>query len=181
MALSQLDSFRREVINQMQEAAREAKVELLPIDIAVSVRGELVVANAVIAPPYGTRIEYADKLFLLYVSLPEEHEMAKKLPKGCYVVERVRHSPPSRARLVNLKGEVVLEVPLNQVRTELPPEAYQWTSGEPPVVHSQAHIEQAYATLYRDVIIEGHGVICYPGVWYWTWIIIVIVELPFRY
>ena len=70
MSLSLLDSFRREVVDQLHAAAHELKVELLPIDIAVSVRGEYVVANALIAPPHGTRPEYADKMFLMYLSLP---------------------------------------------------------------------------------------------------------------
>jgi hypothetical protein len=175
MQLSHLDSFRREIVGQLHEAAQEAKVELLPIDVAVSVRGEIVVANAIIAPPPGTPPEYAQKMFLIYLSLPEKHEMAKKIPRGCYIVEQIPNSPTPQAKLVNLKGEAVLYLPLNRVRTELPSGAYHWTSGDPPIVHSQAHIEQAYATLYRDIIIEGHGIICYPGVWYWTWVIIVIV------
>lgn len=175
MTLSQLDSFRSEVVAQLQEAAREAKVELLPVDIAVSVRGEYVVANALIAPPAGTAPEHAEKMFLMYLSLPENHEMAKKIPKGCYIIQRIPNSPTPQAILVNLKGEAVLLLPLNRVRTELPPGAYQWESAKSPVIHSQAHIEQAYATLYRDIIIEGHGIICYPGVWYWTWVVIVIV------
>jgi hypothetical protein len=175
MTIMYLDSFRREIIGEMRTAAREAKVELLPVDIAVSVRGEYVIANALIAPPDGTPPEYADKMFLMYLSFPEKDAMARKIPSGCYVVERIPNSPTPQAKLVNLRGETVLEMPLNRVRTELPPKAYQWVSGEPPIIHSQAHIEQAYATLYRDIIIEGHGIICYPGVWYWTWVIIVIV------
>lgn len=177
MHLSHLDSFRSEIVGRLQEAAREAKVELLPVDVAVSVRGEYVVANALIAPRNGWAPEYADKMFLVYLSLPEKHKMAKKIPRGCYVIERIPDSPTPQAKLVNLRGEAVLELPLNRVRTELPQEAYQWVSGDPPIVHSQAHIEQAYATLYRDVIIEAHGIICYPGVWYWTWVIIVIVAV----
>lgn len=170
-----MDSLRYEIAGRLQEAAREAGVELLPTDIAVSVRGEYVVANAIIAPPSGTRPEYAQKMFLVYLSLPEKHEMAKKVPRGCYLIERMPSSSSPRAKVVNLRGEPVLELPLNIVRTELPPQAYQWTSGEPPVVHSQAIIEQSHATLYRDVVIQAHGIICYPGVWYWTWVIIVIV------
>jgi hypothetical protein len=175
MPLSHLDSFRREIVGQLHEAARAARVELLPIDVAVSVRGDLVVANALIAPPPGTPPEHAEKMFLVYLSLPEGHEMARTIPSGCYIVERIPNAPSPQAKLVNLEGRAVLELPLNRVRTELPPGAYQWTSGEPPIIHSQAHIEQLYATLYRDVIIEAHGIICYPSVWYWTWVIIVIV------
>lgn len=174
MSFSQLDGFRSEVVDRIHQAAREAKVELLPVDIAVSIRGDCVVANALIAPPPGTAPEHAEKMFLMYLSFPENHEMSKKIPSGCYIVERI-HNSPTQAMLVSLKGDVVKLLPLNRVRTELPPGAYKWESGKPPVIHSQAHIEQAYATLYRDVVIEGHGVICYPGVWYWTWVIIVIV------
>ena len=161
----------------MPNVAREAKVDLLPVDIALAVRGEYVIVNALIAPPDGTRPEYAQKMFLVYLSLPEKHEMAKKIPKGCYIIERIPDSPTPRARVVNLKGESVHEVPLNIIRTELPPESYEGGGGDEPILHSQAIIEQYHPTLYRDIVLQGYGIICYPtaGVWYWTWVVIVIV------
>ena len=151
-----------EIVGRLEEAAREAEVELFPEDIAVSVRGEYVVANALIAPPNGTRPEYAQKMFLVYLSLPEEHELARKIPSGCYLIERMPGSPSPRAKVVNLRGQTVLELPLNIIRTELPPEAYHRDGGEEPFVRSQAIIEQSHATLYRDVAIQAHGIICYP-------------------
>jgi hypothetical protein len=175
MNFAKLDSFRSEVSDRLKEAACEAKVDLLPVDVALSIRDEYVIANALIAPPNGTRPEYAQKMFLVYLSLPEKHEMAKKIPKGCYIIERIPDAPNPRARVVNLKGETVHELPLNIIRTELPPDSYQWVGGDGPVQYSQAIIEQSHATLYRDVAIQAHGIICYPGVWYWTWVVIVIV------
>jgi hypothetical protein len=166
----------------MKDAARQAKVELLPEDIAFSVRGDIVVANALIAPPENVRIEEADKIFLLYLSLPVDSDLAKQVPTGFYIVERETYGKNPRAKLVNLEGKSVLEVPLNIIRTELPPER-GWAPPLPakePVTTAKAVIEQSQVTLYRDVVIEGHGTICYPrdGVWYWIWITIIIFGEP---
>jgi hypothetical protein len=175
-----LDAFRDELTSLMQEAAKQARVELLPGDIAFSVRGDCVIANALIAPPENVPMEEADKIFLLYLSLPPDNDLSTKIPTGCYVVERVPDQKSPRARVVNLEGAPVLEVPLNVIKTELPPE-YGWGTGTPtrvPVTHSQAIIEQSRETLYRVTVLQGHGTICYPddGVWYWTWIVIVVIE-----
>ena len=175
-----LDAFRTQLNSLMTNAARQVQVQLHPTDIAFSVRGGCVVAAALIAPPNDVPIEESEKVFLLYLSLPEGHAMATKIPSGCYTVERIPEQKNPRARLVNLEGKAVMELPLNIVKTELPP-TYGWEPtdipAKEPVTHVQATIEQSQASLYRDIVIEGHGTICYPraGVWYWTWVVIVIV------
>lgn len=175
-----LDTFRDELTTLMGEAARQAQIELLPNDIAFSVRGDCVVANALIAPPENVPIEQADKMFLVYLSFPADHDLAKKVPSGCYTVERVPDQKSPRARLVNLEGKPVLELPLNIIKTELPPQ-YGWeqssTPTKEPITIAQAIIEQSQESLYRDTAIVVHGVICYPndGVWYWTWIRIILL------
>lgn len=69
-----LDSFRGELATLMADAARQAKVEPLPNDIAFSVRGDYVVVNELIAPPENVPIEEADKLLLLYLSFPQDND-----------------------------------------------------------------------------------------------------------
>lgn len=175
-----LNTFRDEVTAMMREAAERAKVDLLPVDIAFSVRGDFVVANALIAPPENVPVEEADKIFLVYLSFPADHDLSKKIPSGCYTVERVPDQKNPRARVVNLEGEPVLQLPLNVIKTELPP-GYGWeqssASAAEPITNAQAIIEQQQASLYRNLVIQAHGIICYPGagVWYWTWVIIVVV------
>jgi hypothetical protein len=188
MQLKQFENLREDITSSMTQAAKRAKVELLPGDIALSVRGDYVIANAFIAPPKGVAIEQANKLFLVYLSFPKNHSYAKKVPSGFYIIERVEHQNIPRAKVVSLEGHTVLELPLNIIKTEMPPEKYSGSapySGErqaalpgEPVTVAQAIIEQSQVNLYRNIVLQGHGVICYPrdGVWYWTWIVIVIFD-----
>lgn len=175
------ETFRTQISSLMTDAAHEAKVELLPNDVAFSIRGDYVIANALIAPPENVPIEEADKLFLLYLSFPRDHEISKTIPTGFYVVERMPDQKNPRARIVNVEGKAVLEVPLNVIRSEYPAgQGWEgsYTLTKEPVTHNQAILEQSQAMLYRDIVLQGHGTICYPraGVWYWIWIVIVATQ-----
>jgi hypothetical protein len=176
-----LIAFQDRLTTLMGEAAKQAKVDLLPEDVAFSVRGDCAIANALIAPPENVPIEEADKLFLLYLSLPRDGDLAEKVPNGSYVVERVPEQTNPRARLVDLGGKPVLEVPLHVVETHMPPEWVRnesYTPTKEPITRAEAHIEQQRENLYRNIIIEAHETDCYPrsGVWYWRWIVIIIYE-----
>lgn len=177
MQRGELESFQGDFDASMKEAAKRAKVELVPVDIAVSVQGGYVIATALIAPPKGVPIEQRDKLFFLYLSFPDGHEMAKKVPSGYYVIEKLENKTSPLAKMVDLHGKTVMELPLNIIKSEFPPEEYDAGSKEPITV-AQSFIEQLRETLYRIKGVQGHGVICYPraGVWYWTWVVIVVLD-----
>jgi hypothetical protein len=144
---------------------------LLTGDVAFSVRGDYVIATALIAPPRDVALEEADQLFFVYLSFAPGHHYAEKVPTGYYTIERMAGQKNPRAKVVNLKGKTVLELPLNIRKIEMPPP--KW--GTPPkeqVTVAQATIEQSQATLYQELRIQAHRVLCYPrdGVWYWTWV-----------
>ncbi len=190
MAAADLKTYRDNLTRSMEEAAKGAGLELLPGEVAHSMRGDLAISTAFVAPKDGVPIENADKLFLLYVSIPERYKIAKEIPEGYYVAERIAGADSPRVKLVNMKGEAVYELPLRVVKTEIPPEAYtaqfggydgydgygDLDGGTEPFTKTQAMIEQSQYSLYRATIFTGHGVICYPTsfTWYWTWIVIVI-------
>jgi hypothetical protein len=169
----------------MERAAKGAGVRLLPGDIAHSIRGDLAISTAFIAPEHGIPLERSEKLFFLYVSIPKRYQIAKKIPTGYYIAERIAGTDDPRVALVNMKGKAVYELPLQIIKTVLPPDQhgdYETGSnsssgrGAEPFTRSQAMIEQSQYTLYRITVLTGHGTICYPaaGVWYWTWVVIVI-------
>lgn len=187
MATATLTNYGVELTRSMEEVAKGAGVKLLPGDVAHTVRGDLALSTALIAPEDGVPLERADKLFFLHVSIPERYQIAKQIPEGYYIAERIPGADDPRVKLVNMKGEAVHELPLRVVKTEIPPDVYkaqyggqldgdEYAGSGEPVTHSQAIIEQSQYSLYRGAILEGHGIICYPtaGVWYWTWIVIVI-------
>jgi hypothetical protein len=169
--LKRIGAFRDEFATSIKEAAKRANVQLLDGDVAVSVRGDYVIANALIAPPKDVPIEEADRMFFVYLSLPANHPHAKKIPSGFYTIERMPEQKIPRAKVVNLEGKTVLELPLNIRKIEMPPP--KWSA--PPkddVSVAQATIEQSQATLYQDTLIQAHRVRCHwsIGVWYWTWV-----------
>lgn len=189
MVTNDLTRYRDELTRSMEEAAKGAGVRLLPGDIAHSIRGDLAISTAFVAPEQGIPLERSEKLFFLYVSIPDRYQIAKKIPSGYYIAERIVGADDPRVKLVNMKGEAVYELPLRIIKTELPPDQYgdQYGDydtgddygsggGEEPITKSQAMIEQSQYSLYRITILTGHGTICYPrdGVWYWTWVVIVI-------
>jgi hypothetical protein len=187
MVATDLKTCRDNLTRSMEEAAKGAGVRLLPGDVAHSMRGDLAISTAFVAPEDGVPLERADKLFFLYVSIPERYQIAKKIPEGYYIAERIAGADDPRVKLVNMKGEAVYELPLHVIKTELPPDQYTaqyggydaddgYNDGEEPFTKSQAMIEQSQYSLYRITILTGHGIICYPrqGVWYWTWVVIVI-------
>jgi hypothetical protein len=69
-----LDTFRSELATLMADAARQAKVDLLPNGIAFSFQSDCVVVNELIAPPENVPIEEADKLFLHHLSFPQDND-----------------------------------------------------------------------------------------------------------
>lgn len=187
---NELTKYRDTLTRSMEKAAKDAGVRLLPGDIAHSIRGDLAISNAFVAPEHGIPLERSEKLFFLYVSIPERYQIAKKIPAGYYIAERITGADDPRVKLVNMKGEAVYELPLRIIKTELPPDQYRAQyedydtgddygsgGGGEPFTKSQAMIEQSQYSLYRGTILTGHGTICYPkdGVWYWTWIVIVII------
>lgn len=176
MKKQELKTFGNEFIASMKEAAKRADIQLAPVDIAVSVQGDYVIATALIAPPRNVPFEQRDKLFFLYLSFPEGHKMAKQFPYGYYVVERLENQTSPLAKIVDLHGKTVMELPLNIIKSDFPPEEYGEKAKEPVTV-AQAYIEQSRETLYRIRVFGAHGVICYPtsGVWYWTWVVIVVL------
>ena len=89
MQLQKVENFRDDFVTSMQEAAKRAKLELVTEDIAVSLRGGYVIANALIAPPKDVPIEQADKIFLTYLSFPPNSDFARKIRAGFYTIERV--------------------------------------------------------------------------------------------
>jgi len=123
-------------------------------------------AHALIAPPENVPIEQADKLFLVYLSFPADQDLAKKVPSGFYTIERMPDQPILRARVVNLEGKPVLELPLNIIKTEYSPEyasEYGWGKSniprKEPITSAQALIEQSQIPLYRDIVIQAHGIL----------------------
>lgn len=169
--LKTIEAFRDNFATSMQEAARRAHVKLLTGDVAVAVRGDYVIANAFMAPPKDVPIEEADRMFFVYLSFPAHHAYAKKVPSGFYTIERVPKQKNPRAKVVNLEGKTVLELPLNIRKIELSPPTY----GTPPkedITVAQATIEQSQETLYQDTRVQAHGVRCHwsIGVWYWIWV-----------
>jgi hypothetical protein len=166
-----IEAFRHNFATSMKEAAKQAKVELYSEEVAISVRGGYMVANTLIAPPEGVPIEDADKMFFTYLSLPEDHPRAKQVPSGYYTIERMAEQKTPRAKVVNLEGQTVLELPINIRKLELAPQVW----GDPPqefFAVGQATIEQSVETLYRQTRVQDHRVHCYPlqGVWFWTWV-----------
>ena len=110
-------------------------------------------------------------MFFVYLSFPANHAYAKKVPSGFYTIERLAEQKNPRAKVVNLEGKTVLELPLNIRKIEMSPP--KW--GGPPkedVSVAQATIEQSQETLYQDTRVQAHGVRCHwsIGVWYWTWV-----------
>lgn len=166
--LRRVEAFRDNFSASMKEAAKQAKVKLLNDEVSVAVRGDFVIANALIAPPKNVPIEEADRLFFVYLSFPAKHVFAKKIPSGFYAIERMAKQKNPRAKVVNLEGKTVLELPLNVRKIETTAE--EWDTQEKLAV-AQATIEQAHETLYQSTRIQAHGVLCYPrdGVWYWIW------------
>jgi hypothetical protein len=182
---NELTKYRDTLTRSMEEAAKGAGVRLLPGDIAHSIRGDLAISTAFVAPKHNIPLERSEKLFFLYVSIPERYQIAKKIPAGYYIAERIAGADDPRVKLVNMKGEAVYELPLRIIKTELPPGSVQIQDGDydtssggsgEPFTKSQAMIEQSQYSLYRITILTGHGTICYPtaGVWYWTWVVIVV-------
>jgi hypothetical protein len=173
--LKTIEDFRNSLADSMKEAAKRSKVVLHTDEIAISVRGDYVVANSLIAPPKGVPIEEADQMFFVFLSFPANHPFAKKIPTGFYTIERIPKQTIPRAKVINLEGKTVMEVPLNIRKIEMSPPKYA-TPPKEKVTAAQATIEQSAATLYQDIVIHAHGTICYPrdGVWYWIWIVIVV-------
>jgi hypothetical protein len=189
MVTTDLKNYRDTLTCSMEEAAKGAGVRLLPGDIAHSIRGDLAISTAFVSPEHGIPLERSEKLFFLYVSIPGRYQIAKKIPAGYYIAERIAGADSPRVKLVNMKGKAVYELPLQIIRTELPPDQYKAQyreydtgddydsgGGDKPFTKLQAMIEQSQYSLYRITILSGHGTICYPrdGVWYWTWVVIVI-------
>ena len=187
-AINDLAKYRDTLQHSMEEAAKGVGLKLLKGDIAHSIRGDLAISTAFIAPKHNVPLEQSEKLFFLYVSIPMNYQIAKKIPTGYYIAERIAGASDPRVRLVNMKGEAVYELPLHIIKTELPPDLYNAqkedyyvgddypSGGKEQFTKSQAMIEQSQYSLYRITILTGHGTICYPrdGVWYWTWVVIVI-------
>lgn len=169
--LKTIEAFRDNFATSMKETAKRAKVKLLTGDVAVAVRGDYVIANALIAPPKDVLIEEADRMFFVYLSFPANHVYARQVPSGFYTIERLVEQKNPRAKVVNLNGKTVLELPLNIRKIELSPPPY----GTPPqedVSVAQATVEQAQETLYQLTRIQAHGIRCHwsAGIWYWTWV-----------
>src|SRR3989442_1050863 len=140
--LKTIEAARDNLAISMKEAAKQAEVELLTGDVAISVRGGYVIANALIAPPEDVPLEEADKMFFVYLSLPEYHARAKQVQNGFYTIERMAEQKTPRTKVVNLEGNTVLELPLNIRKLELSPQIW----GDPPkeqVNYAQATIEQS--------------------------------------
>jgi len=169
--LKVVETFRTSFANSLKGAAKRAKVKLLAGDVSVAVRGDYVIANALIAPPPGVLLEEAVKMFLVYVSFPANHPYAKKVPSGYYTIERLAEQKNPRAKVVNLEGKTVLELPLNIRKIELTPPEYDATVQE-DISFGQATIEQAPETLYRLTRMQAHEVRCHWKIatWYWTWV-----------
>lgn len=169
--LKTVKSFRADVAASLKEAAKRANVKLLPGDVAVAVRGDYMIANALIAPPKGVAIEDADRMFLVYLSFPADHPYAKKVPSGFYTIERMPEQGDPRAKVLNLDGKAVLELPLNIRKLVLGPSEYIIPRQE-DVVAVQATIEQAQETLYELTRLQAHKVICHWNIltWYWMWV-----------
>jgi len=168
--LRTIEAFRDNLATSLKEAATQSNVELLTGDVAIAVRGDYVINNALIAPPKDVPIEEADRIFFVYLSLPANHVHAEKIPSGFYTIERVPEQKNPRAKVVNLEGTTVLELPLNIRKLELSPP--YGTPPEEDVIVAQATIEQAHETLYQKTRVQAHGIRCHwsIGVWYWTWV-----------
>jgi hypothetical protein len=169
--LKTVEAFRTNFAASMEGAAKRAKVKLLTGDVSVAVRGDYVIANALIAPPQDVLFEEADRMFLVYLSFPANHPYARKVPSGFYTIERLAGQKNPRAKVVDLEGKTVLELPLNIRKIELSPPEYGTPPREDTSV-AQATIEQAQETLYQLTRIQAHGVRCHwsIGVWYWIWV-----------
>jgi len=170
-AKSQFKTFRTNFSTSMKEAAKRANVKLFNSEVAVAVRGDYVIANALIAPPKGVPIEDADRMFLVYLSFPASHPFAKKVPSGFYTVERIPEQKDPRAKVVNLEGKAVLELPLNIRKLELGRPKYDAPTPE-DIIAAQATIEQAQETLYQVTRMQAHKVRCHWSIltWYWIWV-----------
>lgn len=159
--------FRDNMTTSMMHAARQAGVELLGSDIAISTRGGYVIANALLVPPPGVPLEEAKKISLLYLSYPLSDPCSAVIAPGFYTFERV--SEPfgynQQAKLVNLDGHTVWKMPLNVKTTTVAPE-----SGKEPMVFAEATIVQAETDMSLTMM-AAHETICYPkdGTWYWIW------------
>jgi hypothetical protein len=169
--LKKVETFRSTFAASMKEAAKQANVKLLTGDVSFAVRDDYVVANALLAPPQGVLFEVADRMFLVYLSFPANHPYAKKVPSGFYTIERMAEQKNPRAKVVDVDGKTVLEVPLNIRKIELSPPKYG-TPPQPDIIMAQATIEQAAETLYQFTRVQAHGVRCHwsIGTWYWIWV-----------
>lgn len=163
-------SFRDDFTTSMLKAAKQAKLKLLAGEVSMAVRGDYAIANALIAPPKGVPIEEADRMFFVYLSFPATHNFAKDVPSGFYTIERMPKQKNPLAKVVNLEGKTVLELPLNIRKLELPSDDWGSRPRE-QLKMAQATIEQSQETLYQSTRMQAHGIYCFPaaGVWYWTW------------
>lgn len=169
--LKTIVSFRENFDASLKEAAKRAKIKLLPTETAVAVRGDYVIASLLTAPPKGVSIEESDGLFFVYLSFPKDHVFAKKIPSGYYTIERVPKQVNPMAKVVNLEGKTVLELPLNIRKLELNPPAWE-APRQKDTLFVQATIEQSQETLYELTRMQAHKVRCHWSIltWYWIWV-----------
>lgn len=169
--LKTIVSFRDNFDASLKEAAKRAKIKLLPTETAVAVRGDYVIASLLTAPPKGVSIEESDGLFFVYLSFPKDHVFAKKIPCGYYTIERVPKQVNPTAKVVNLEGKTVLELPLNIRKLELNQSAWE-APPQKDTLFVQATIEQSQETLYELTRMQAHKVRCHWSIltWYWIWV-----------
>lgn len=170
--LKTIVSFRDNFDSSLKEVAKRANIQLLPTETAVAVRGDYVIASLLTAPPKGVSIEESDGLFFVYLSFPKDHVFAKKIPSGYYTIERVPKQVNPMAKVVNLEGKTVLELPLNIRKLELKaPPAWE-APPQKDTLFVQTTIEQSQETLYELTRMQAHKVRCHWSIltWYWIWV-----------
>lgn len=167
--------FRKVMSRSMAEAAEKAGCKIVDDKISIAHHGDTMVVNAAVSGE-SERPETDEIISFLYLSISNDDELSKQIPPGYYFLKADKQMSPTKnltAALVDMGGKKVAEFPLNR---EI--EAVDGTGGEPrgrPTVEVEAslHVRPTAARRRSRIIIHAHGIICYPNVWYWTWVVIV--------
>ena len=139
--------FKTLVTNSLTRAASMANVQIVPDEVGVAFKKDIVIANAVAVD---------ERKMFAYVSI-SGRSCAQRLPAGFYIIEERAHptTGASHAMFVNANGETVLEgLPFNRHVMKSPsPE------GKPKLT-AEVHIQQTGVGMTKMIILL-HKVKCY--------------------
>ena len=157
------------IAKSMTQAAWSAGVPILTDEIAIATRGDILVANALVASGKEA-LEKQDQISFVYLAFPSSHACSKTLPAGFYTIsispESVRTN--LRAQIVNSERKAVAEFPLKNEMMMGTPDP----TAKGVVSFAEVSIQQSQLNM-ANAVVGVHRTICYPnGVWYWTWIVV---------